>query len=92
MAGAVKLVGSNGDNVLEPLQQLRDIIVDAIYRNTSLAKGSAGKAKLNSLEFGTYQATPWQLDVNPWLERSFYCLQTMMKMNRKEDNPNRDPC
>lgn len=34
VTGAVKLVGSNGDDVLEPLQQLRDIIVDAIYRNT----------------------------------------------------------
>lgn len=91
MAGAVKLVGSNGDNVLEPLQQLRDIIVDAIYRNTSLVKGNGRNVKLKSLKFSTYQATPWQSDENPWLERSFYCLQTMMKMNRKEDNPNRDP-
>lgn len=38
MTGAVELVGSNGNNVLEPLQQLRDIIVDAIYRNISLVK------------------------------------------------------
>lgn len=92
MTGAVKFVGSNGDDVLEPLQQLRDIIVDAIYRNTSLVKRNGVNVKLKSLEFSTYQATPWRLDENPWLELSFYCLQTMMRINRREDNPNRDPC
>lgn len=38
VTGAVELVGSNGDDIFEPLQQLRDIIVDAICRNTSLAE------------------------------------------------------
>jgi hypothetical protein len=38
VTGAVELLGSNSDDVLEPLQQLRDVVVDAIYRNASLAE------------------------------------------------------